>query len=181
MKKWLVVPAVVMAMSLWSCDPVDPVDPHDEELITTLNIDLDGGMHTATLNYVDADGDGGNDPVITVDTLLANTTYQGAITVLNESETPAEDITPEIFDEADQHQFFFATTGSANFAYLDQDNDGYPVGLSFELTTGVAGTENITVTLRHEPAKSAAGVADGDLTEAGGETDIEVVFEVIVE
>jgi hypothetical protein len=35
--------------------------------------------------------------------------------------------------------------------------------------------------LRHEPAKSAAGVADGDLTEAGGETDVEVVFEVIVE
>ena len=35
--------------------------------------------------------------------------------------------------------------------------------------------------LRHEPDKSAAGVSSGDITNAGGETDIEVSFNVIIE
>ena len=67
------------------------------------------------------------------------------------------------------------------FAYSDQDNDGNPLGLLFELTTGDAGNESYTITLRHEPDKTAAGVSGGDITNAGGETDIEVVFDVVVE
>ena len=81
----------------------------------------------------------------------------------------------------EEHQFFFATTGASMFNYADQDNDGNPVGLSFELTTGDAGSESYTITLRHEPDKSATGVSGGDITNAGGETDIEVVFDVIIE
>ena len=41
--------------------------------------------------------------------------------------------------------------------------------------------ESYTITLRHEPAKTATGVSGGDITNAGGETDIEVVFDVTVE
>jgi len=37
------------------------------------------------------------------------------------------------------------------------------------------------VTLRHQPDKGAIGVSDGDITNAGGETDIEVLFDVIIE
>ena len=33
-------------------------------------------------------------------------TYSGTMTLLNESETPAEDITIEIQEEDDEHQFF---------------------------------------------------------------------------
>jgi len=74
------------------------------------------------------------------------------------------------------------------------DADGNPVGLSSTLTTGAAGSGTLTVTLRHEPMKSATGVtlrhepmksatgvADGDITNAGGETDIEIVFPVDVQ
>ena len=67
------------------------------------------------------------------------------------------------------------------FAYADQDNNGNPIGLSFELTTGDAGNESYTITLRHEPDKTASGVSGGDITNAGGETDIEVVFDITVE
>ena len=169
-----------VALALFSCDPVDPVDPNEEELITTVTVTLVGPTSTATLSYVDIDGDGGMAPVITVDSLEANTVYEGSLELLNEAETPAEDITVEIFDEAEEHQFFFASTGESTFSYDDQDNDGNPVGLLFDLTTGTSGTEDYTITLRHEPAKSASGVSDGDITNAGGETDIEVVFEVIV-
>ncbi|HBK71516.1 MAG TPA: type 1 periplasmic binding fold superfamily protein, partial [Flavobacteriaceae bacterium] len=35
--------------------------------------------------------------------------------------------------------------------------------------------------LRHEPNKSASGVSDGDITNAGGETDIEVIFNITVQ
>jgi hypothetical protein len=133
------------------------------------------------LNYQDLDGDGGNAPVLSLDTLLANTTYSGSIRLFNESETPAEELTAEVFDEAEEHQFFFSASGNSSFAYVDQDNNGFPVGLAFELVTGEAGSEILSVTLRHQPDKGASGVSDGDITNAGGETDIEVLFDVIIE
>ncbi|MDA0898810.1 MAG: type 1 periplasmic binding fold superfamily protein [Bacteroidetes bacterium] len=177
-QKYAILPILVFA--LYSCDPVEPTDPNEEELITTVSVELIGPNSTAVLSYVDLDGDGGAAPVFSVDSLDANTVYSGSITLLNESETPAEDITAEIFDEADDHQFFFTTNGGTNYSYTDQDNNGYPVGLTFELTTGDPGTEEFTFILRHLPAKDADGVIDGDITNAGGETDIEVVFDVIV-
>lgn len=181
MKTLKIIPVALLAVSLFSCEPNDPTDPHEEELITTLNVDLEASGSTVTLNFQDVDGDGGDAPIITVDKLAPNTTYAGSITLFNESEDPAEELTAEIFDEAEDHQFFFASTGASMFAYADQDNDGNPVGLSFELTTGDAGMESYTITLRHEPAKTATGVSGGDITNAGGETDIEVVFDVTVE
>lgn len=181
MKKQHLFLASLCTLALFSCEPQDPTDPHDEELITTLNIDLTNSGTTLELNYQDIDGDGGDAPVITVDTLAANTTYTGTITLFNESEDPSEELTSEIFDEAEEHQFFFSSTGATTFAYSDQDNDGNPIGLSFTLTTSDAGSESYTVILRHEPEKTATGVSGGDITNAGGETDIEVVFDVTVE
>tara|TARA_Y100000385_G_C13026540_1_gene608673 strand:+ start:186 stop:722 length:537 start_codon:yes stop_codon:yes gene_type:complete len=170
----------ILAIALYSCQPVDPTDPNEEELITTFTVDLIGPSSSATLSYVDLDGDGGSAPVISVDSLESNTVYTGSLTLLNEIDSPAEDITAEIFDEADDHQFFFSSTGASVFTYNDQDSDGNPVGLEFELTTASSGTENYSIILRHEPVKTAAGVSEGDITNAGGETDIEVVFEVVI-
>ena len=61
------------------------------------------------------------------------------------------------------------------------DGNGDPVGLMTQLMTGSAGTGQLTILLRHEPDKSAMGVAQGDPTNAGGETDINVVFDIVVE
>lgn len=170
----------ILALALYSCEPADPTNPNEEELITTFTVDLVGPTSSAILSYVDMDGDGGSAPVISVDSLESNTVYSGSLSLLNEIETPAEDITAEVFDEADEHQFFFSSTGESIFTYNDQDSDGNPVGLVFELTTGSSGSEDYTITLRHEPVKTAAGVSDGDITNAGGETDIEVVFEIVI-
>jgi hypothetical protein len=53
--------------------------------------------------------------------------------------------------------------------------NGKPIGLAFTLKTGTAAaTGNIVVVLRHMPAKSAAGVATGDITNAGGATDAQI-------
>ena len=61
------------------------------------------------------------------------------------------------------------------------DADGNPIGLATTVTTGAASTGEFTVILRHEPMKDAQGVKDGDITNAGGETDIEVNFPVEIQ
>ena len=68
MKTFKIIPLVIFAMGLFSCEPNEPVDPNEEELITTFNVNLEANGQSLTLNYQDLDGDGGNDPVITMDT-----------------------------------------------------------------------------------------------------------------
>jgi hypothetical protein len=115
-------------------------------------------------------------------TLSANTVYTGSIELLNEAESPAEDITEEVQEEDDEHQFFFQSTISELVvSYTDQDEDGNPVGLNTSITTGAPDSGSLTLTLRHEPVKDAAGVSAGDITNAQGETDIEVTFPIDVQ
>jgi len=132
-----------------------------------------------TLQSKDLDGDGPNAPEISVSgSLAANTAYVGSIELLNETETPAEDITAEVKEEDKEHQFFFAVSGALDtFKYADEDGDGNPVGLGFTLSTGDAGSGTLQITLRHEPKKPN----DGTLADAGGETDIAQSFTVTVE
>ena len=145
-----------------------------------------GGGSTVTFRYFDEDGaDGPIAPTATGGTLAANSTYNVAMTFLNESETPTEDITAEILEEADEHQIFFAKTTALDlaFAYADVDGDGNPLGLNTIFTTGVSSSGQLTVILRHEPDKGATGVSTGDITNAGGETDVETTppIEVVIQ
>lgn len=182
MKKYYFLGLFALA-ALAGCEKDDPEPVNEEEVITTLTMTLTNGSDSSVLKFQDLDGDGGNDPVITVSkALTANTEYAGAIVLLNEQESPAENITEEIEEEDDEHQFFFASTvPGLSVAYGDTDGDGNPVGLVSTVTTGDAGSGTLTVTLRHEPSKDAAGVPSGDITNAGGETDIEVTFDITVE
>ena len=164
-----------------SSDDDNPVPVNEEEVITTLRLTLtpQGGGTDIVMLSQDLDGDGPNPPVVTSGDLTAGVTYNGTIQVLNELETPAEDITIEVNAEDDEHQFFYEFTGTANssFAYTDMDGNGDPVGITITLTAGTASMNNsLTVTLIHEPLKDAAGVSGGDISNAGGETDIEVTF-----
>jgi hypothetical protein len=155
-----------------ACEKDDPEVPNEEELITTL-------IYTLT---PEDGGNGGNAPVIVNGTLAANTTYAGALSLLNETETPAESISEEVEEEADEHQFFFSASGvNATVSYADADGNGNPIGLASTVVAGAVSSGTLIITLRHEPAKSASGVSDGDITNAGGETDIEVTFDVTVQ
>ena len=156
-------------------DDADPVDEHEEELITTVRLTFTEGDQTFSADWQDADGDGALAPVVDEIELEAGKTYAVTLDVLNESETPAESITDEIKTEKEEHQFFFVVSEGLNLtvAYDDEDGDGNPVGLSNTFTAGDASTGSLTVILKHEPNKTAAGVSDGDPTNAGGETDIE--------
>ena len=181
--------ALFLATSLviTSCSKDDaPTPVNEEELITTVKITLTGGVQPITLIYKDMDGDGPTLPTITPTggaTLVAGTTYTGTTTFLNELASPTEDITEEVSAEGADHQIFYelpATLGTITYDNLDVDENDNPIGLKFTLvaaTSGVSGvTNNLIVTLRHEPNKSATGVAAGDITNAGGTTDARVTF-----
>ncbi|MGB3547986.1 MAG: type 1 periplasmic binding fold superfamily protein [Saprospiraceae bacterium] len=164
------------------CDDDDmPEVPNEEELITTMRYTLTpvAGGAAVTFTFTDLDGDGGNAPVISAPALAANTAYTGEIMLLNETETPAENVTEEIRDEKEEHQFFYVAASGLNVAIatLDLDADNNPVGLESTLVTGAASSGNLTITLRHEPMKPNNGTLAG----AGGETDIEVTFNVQVQ
>jgi hypothetical protein len=164
-----------------SCSDDDdtPEPVNEEEVITTLTVTLDSGSDTVVMQYQDLDGDGPDAATVTVSgSLSANTTYDGSIILLNETESPAENITEEIEEEDLDHQFFYTVGSGLDVAaeYVDADSEGNPLGLSFILNTGVASSGGLTFTLRHEPNKPNTG-----LENAGGETDIEVTFDVTVE
>ena len=178
--------AIITLLFITSCsDDDNPIIVVEEEVITTMTVTLtpDGGGTPVIMQTRDLDGDGPNLPVVTDPvTLDANTTYNGSIELLYELESPAEDITEEVEELDDEHQFFFQASNSiATFDYSDMDDDGNPVGLNFTLTTGAAGTGTVTVTLIHEPIKDASGVSDGNIANAGGEEDIAETFNVVVQ
>ena len=162
-------------------DDDDPVIENEEEVITRVVWTLtptDATNETVTLSFVDTDGDGGNAPVISsTGTFAANASYDGTVTFANED----EQITPEIMEEDDEHQIFYVFTGANLTAtYGDSDDDGNPIGLVTTVATGAASTGTAQVILRHEPAKGAAATI-GNPAAAGGETDVEVTFDVTIQ
>lgn len=175
---------ISMALFFVSCEKDDPKLPNEEELITTVTYTLTAqdNSHSVVLSFEDLDGDGGANPVIVGGTLRPNTSYNGTIVLTDASENPAEDITAEIANEDEEHQFFYSTTLTGlSIAYADQDGNGNPLGLLTNVVTTESGSGTLTVVLRHEPNKSADGVQDGDISNAGGETDIEISFPLSVQ
>lgn len=174
----LVIPAIFST----SCSN-DDAPVNEEEVITTVRTTLTGGGQVITLTSRDLDGDGPNAPVVTVSgNLVAGTTYTGSTEFLNELESPAEDITIEVQEEGADHQVFYQLASTVGtITYTDTDANGKPIGLNFTLVAGTSGsTGTLTVTLRHLPNKIATGVAAGDITNAGGNTDAAVTFSVAV-
>ena len=175
--------ALVSALFVACSDDDDSPEPvNEEEVITTMTVTLtpQGGGTAITLQTRDLDGDGPDAPVITVSgDLAANTTYDGSVVFLNETETPAEDITLEVEEEDDEHQVFYIVGGGLDVTttYGNFDGNGNPLGTEFTLDAGAASTGTLAVTLRHEPKKPN----DGTLADAGGETDITQSFNVTIQ
>lgn len=172
----------LLAGSFAACDK-DEHNHNESELITTITYSLNSSGGTPVeLIFKDLDGDGGNAPSITTGRLRANTTYTATLSLSNESVNPTQDITAEIQSEKSAHQFFYQLGSlNATVAYVDRDENGKPLGLTTTFTTGAISNGTLKITLRHQPNKSAANVATGDITNAGGETDVEVSFPIMIE
>ena len=174
----------------FSCSDDDdtPELPNEEEVITTMIVTLtaNDGSADVVLQTQDLDGEGGEDPLVTVSGPISNmTSYSGSIQWLNEMEDEPEDITIEVLEEDDEHQVFFSIGEGlpVQVIYTDEDGNGNPIGVNFILApteAGVTGSGSLTVTLVHEPLKPN----DGDLALAlseEGSVDIETSFDVLVE
>ena len=181
MKKVKFLTISIFAIALFaSCSDDDVPEPvNEEEVITTLTVTLDSGSGSVVMQYQDLDGDGPDAGTVTVSgPLSANTSYDGSIVLLNETEDPAENVTEEIEEEDLDHQFFY-TVGSGldvTTEYTSFDSAGNELGLTFLLNTAGASSGGLTFTLRHEPKKPNTG-----LTDAGGSTDLEATFDIVVE
>jgi hypothetical protein len=186
MKKNVLFSAVllffVFVMNSCKKDPV--VDPNEGELITTVRLKLTNTLSSSinplVYEFKDLDGEGGAAPVKFDDIVLQkNIPYICEVTVLNESVSPADDITKEIKAEANDHQFYFVPSSSnlLTVSNLDTDTQGLPLGLSSFWVTGLnPGTGTVRVVLKHKPGTKAAN----DLINKG-DTDIELNFKLIIQ
>ena len=177
-----VVPFIA-TLFFMSCTQDHPHIHNEEEVVTTLIYTLtpDEGGKPSVFSFIDSDGDGGNKPIIEIDTLEANEMYTGVLSLLYEAGTPAKDVVEEIREESEDHQIFYQATAGLSIDYTDQDTNGKPLGLATHLTTKAPQKGELKITLRHEPDKSASDVANGKIANAGGSTEIEVIFNVNVE
>lgn len=165
---------------LTACEKDNDPEENEEELITTMKLTFTptGGGTALTYEFSDPDGPGGTAPTQDEIVLAPSTSYNVAVQLLNESETPAEDITLEVEEEADAHRFYYQPSGGSNIAVsgLDNDPNGVPLGINSTWTTGAAANGTIVVTLRHyggnPPGKALADLVDSPKSS----TDITVTF-----
>ncbi|MCA0362927.1 MAG: hypothetical protein LCH67_02715 [Bacteroidetes bacterium] len=176
MKKNILV-LFVLSGFIFSCK--DDVELENEnELITTIKLQFVNGSETKTFQFKDPDGDGGQSPVIDNITLKANTGYQVSVSFLDESKTPAEDLTTEVSEESDEHLVIFTSNPSSLgvYTYSDKDVNGFPVGLKGNYKTGNAGSGSLKVQLRHQPPVNNKAVKDGSVSP--GSDDANVDFKI---
>jgi hypothetical protein len=174
---------------------------NENEVITTvvLTFSPDGGGAPLVFEFDDPDGDGGDAPMTDVIELFGGS-YALTVIFENRLESPPEDITEEVEDEAEEHQLFFtgsAVDGPATIntgaplahVYNDQDANGLPIGLTNSIDAS-AGSGELIVTLRHVPpvngvavksATLAQDVSEGGFASIGGSTDAQVTFSVTVQ
>jgi hypothetical protein len=164
-----------------ACDDDAPEAENDAETITTLTLTFtpQGGGTALTFTAKDADGTGPGSIVVDDITLATNTTYAVNVSFLNELESPAENITAEITEEADEHRIFYTVLPAAlmTISTTDQDSGGLPVGLTTSWNTGSPNQGSVVVTLKHQPD----GIKTAASTINDGETDISVTFPVVVQ
>ncbi|MEP1086212.1 hypothetical protein [Algoriphagus sp.] len=193
-KLYLIALALV-SFSFASCDSDDPVPENDGELITDVTLtfqelDASGNPVGTAFDFTASDSEGievGTTPTIETVQLTKGKTYQMTIDVLNSIE--GEDITEEIREEADEHQFYFlgsALTSSPFMTYVYDDEGSELIGLkgivTVQLNPGV-NNANMRVILRHDLDKNYPGADNPnfqDFAMAGGESDLDITFPVVV-
>ena len=190
-KQTFLLPLFILSLIFTGCSDDDDHDDHshpvnEEEVITTVEVTLSDGTNSYVLIWEDLDGDGPDLPIITGATIPSNS-YDAEIQLYNKTLDPTDDeyvVTTEILEEDVDHQFFFNASNGLNvfdFVYADADVDGNPIGQQFIIEDVSGSGGDLNIVLLHAPNKNAVGVSDGDITNAGGDTDIDITFPIIVQ
>ncbi|MCE7062144.1 hypothetical protein [Dyadobacter sp. CY343] len=160
-------------------DSGEEITPDDEnELITsvTLNFKEAGTGTVSSFSFKDADGDGGNAPTrFDTISLKANAEYALTIEFMDESKSPADNITEEIAKESDEHLIVFTPSPASllTYTYGDKDDKNFPIGLTGTAKAGAAGAGTLKVQLRHQP-----GDKNGTPAPGSDDANLEFVLQV---
>ena len=154
---------------LFACSDVEKPHDHDHdhehEVMTTVVLTFTNTSDSTETSYTFVDLQDGSDPTVDTIELAQDASYDVAVTIFNELEDPAEEVTPEILDEDDEHQFFFngdvdgcSDNALYSHEYLDEDANGLPVGLSSSIVALAEGSGELLVSLRHMPTEDGVSV-----------------------
>jgi hypothetical protein len=184
----------VLVFGFASCKSEDPTKENDGEVITDVTLkfqelDAANALVGSVLSFKASDPQGievGKTPTIQSISLAKGKKYQMTIEVANAIK--GEDITQEILTEAAAHQFFFLgqVFESNIFSIQYADAGGVALGLKNTVTVSISpGTNNsnMRVVLRHDLNKNFPGVTSptfANFAQAGGETDLDITFPVIL-
>lgn len=184
----------VLAFGFASCESEDPEKENEGEVITDVTLkfqEVDGSNNPigTAVSFKASDPQGievGATPTIQTVNLTKGKKYLMTVEVLNGIAN--EDITKEILEEAAEHQFYFLgsafTSNILTIAYADAG--GIALGLRNLVTVSSSpGTNNTSmrVVLRHDLNKSFAGANNPNFenfVQAGGETDLDITFPIVL-
>ncbi len=184
MQKIIISISTAIIFLTLSCEKAPKTPINEEEIINTIILSLQKSGTNIIENFVfsDPDGDGALNPTIDTIVIEKGAVYNATITLLNTTIFPADTISKEVLEEGIDHQFFYQSTPNTvlfAFIYNDADANENPIGLNFGInTSNTIETGILKIILRHQPNKTAIGVSSGDITNANGETDVEVDFPI---
>lgn len=179
---------VPMLLLVWGCedDPTSPDPGNEQELITKVVLTLteSGSSNMVTATYNDPDGPGGAAPTIDTLTVKAGSTYVGTVQLFDETKNPIANLTEEVAEEAEEHQFFYTPQGELAgrlvLTILDKDSKNLPVGLKFSVAvssgppvTGSA-ANSLNVVLSHFDEVTKSG------TDRSDESDVDINVPVTI-
>lgn len=180
-----------------SCESDDPVIENDGELITDVTLhftELDeaGNPTGSAMTFTASDSEGievGTAPTVETVNLASGKSYQLEIEVANSIEN--EDITEEILEESDEHQFYFlgsafvGTTAPLTYSYNDDSDELIGVkGTVMVVESPATNNAQIRIILRHDLDKNYPGADNPNFenyNSAGGESDLDITFPLVIE
>ncbi|WP_378186156.1 hypothetical protein ACE939_13675 [Aquimarina sp. W85] len=176
-KHFATLTSIILFFAACSSDDDLPEVINDEETITTVKLTLTtvGSGETQTVIWTKD-----NEETITLD---QDSSYEVSIQFLDESDpNDVEDITEEVIEEKDEHFVYFETTTenltiqSSEEDVIDSNNKAINLITTWQ-TPAVSSTGIVKAFLIHEPLTKTGEKRD----DFGGETDIEVSFDVVVQ
>lgn len=177
--------AFIFSSLFASCKKEKTAETNQEEVITTMKLIFvpTGGGTTLTYQFRDPDGAGGTAPTQDEIELEPSQSYNVSVLLLNETESPAEDITLEVAEEADAHRFYYEPEAGSNIIVsgLNNDGNGVPVGITSTWTTSSVANGKIKVTLRHYGGTPPGKAVEDLVNSSKSNTDIEVEFNTKVQ
>lgn len=175
---------LICALVLAACDSTEPGEDTagEEEVISNVTITLQNPSDNSTVVAEAVFDEAGVKQSAGTVALAAGASYTGSIDLRNRFD--GENITEEIAEEADEHQFFYVVlgdlSGAVTVTITDADENGRPVGLEFavEVTESASGSGDLRVVLGHYDERDKG---DNETVDAIPETDIDFTYPVTVE